>query len=154
MSLNANFGLTYAMGEALGVTADYFIPDDQFPENGRLIQAMTSDSAFYEQDQVLHEYRNVTSSRTASYVNLDGQGSDFLFGDGVNGEHAYVEITTSSVVTGTWLSRVHVAGDDTPTDCGRLAPCPEPNNVPEPSSYALVAIALLSLGLNQRRQHR
>lgn len=154
-SLNANFGLTTVMGNYLGITANYFNPDDQFPETGQMIQAMTSDAGFVLDDQgeILNEYRFTTMSMTSAYLNVPGGG--FFFGDYVKGEYRFLEVSETDRSIGTWLSRVHVTdtggGGGIDPDCGRLAPC-LPSDVPEPASYALVGIALMGLCFNQSRR--
>jgi hypothetical protein len=127
LSYNDNFGLTYAMGDYLGYTMSYYGDVNGYEDHGLMIQAVTSDSYFFE--TYAHA---VTMSQTENYVGP--RGDQYYLGDKVQGVYDLLPAGTANEDYGVWLSR-----DSVPA-------------VPEPGTWALCGLGLMGVFVRRRMQ--
>lgn len=131
VGLNANYGLTYAMGDLIGYTST-FSQDGAFfsTTETRNIEALTTDVGFLLGDPKL--YQLTTFSQTIREKHL--HGSTKFTGDFVEVLHAFMASDATDAGIGTWLVRDSA-----------IPP------VPEPETYALLSLGLFGMYVGRRR---
>jgi hypothetical protein len=133
ISANDNYGLTSAMSDYLGYTAQFFVGSDAgVGTYFDYIDAVTTDQFFFNGSNV--PYRIVTESRMERI--RDERGNTILFGDYVDGVHDVQAFNDPAPngLNAVWLTR----------DTALVG------NVPEPASWALVAVGLSALFMRNR----
>ena len=123
--VNANYGLTTAMGSYLGDTSVFFITVGNGTTKETGIEAVTSE-AFFVFGNPDVQY-GVTTSRDQAFTDLHLQV--FFSGDFVQGDYGLQGGATVNDFRGIWLSR----------DSARTV------TVPEPGTWALAGLSLLCL---------